>query len=118
MQLEAIIVLTQPIADAIGQLEADKPYLSQMVTVWHDIMAKAHAWMQPEKGLTWNLGLGERSDGENREGTGLINVIEFRKAFCYHPAHSAAYILDPINWDDKGVENEVSPSCFLQLLFS
>lgn len=45
-QLKAVIELGQPLSDAIHQLEANKPLLSQLLCVFETIVRSARDWVQ------------------------------------------------------------------------
>jgi hypothetical protein len=43
--LQCVINLLQPVSDAIHQLEADRPLLSQVLGVWNKLRASVKAWV-------------------------------------------------------------------------
>ncbi|KAJ9512370.1 hypothetical protein QJQ45_012859 [Haematococcus lacustris] len=44
-KLDAVIRLMRPISNAIHRLEGDKPYLSQVLKIWDDLVAHAQNWV-------------------------------------------------------------------------
>jgi hypothetical protein len=80
--------LIKPVCDAIHQLEADRPLLSQVLRVWNDLLQHAASW-------------GDRKDSkgkaavtaELKEGVSASFTRRFDKHYCQPWA--AAFCLDP-----------------------
>jgi len=77
-----LVVLVQPIADAIHQLEADKPLLSQMRPIWARLLAHAAAF---------------DSNPDHAHVPPMLPL--FQRRFEEHRVKEwpTAYLLDPIN---------------------
>jgi hypothetical protein len=75
------IEVAQPIADAIDQLEADPPLLSQALLVWNSLLAHGRAFEAAHAGA---------------EYAGTAGVFERRFQRHSSDAMYAAYLLDPI----------------------
>ncbi|KAL6760481.1 hypothetical protein V8C86DRAFT_1093931 [Haematococcus lacustris] len=85
--LRAVIRLLQPICDYIHKLEADTPYLSQMLPIWDNLMSGAEAWVQSLPG-----------GAANPLAHGVLKLFAERRAKSYSPVMAAAYLLDPVNF--------------------
>jgi hypothetical protein len=77
-----MIELVQPICDAIHQLEADRPLLSQMLPVWQKLLCHAHAF-DAKYGLTG--------------AAGVYRAFWRRFQLHFDNCWAAAYALDPAN---------------------
>ncbi|GFH14106.1 hypothetical protein HaLaN_10097, partial [Haematococcus lacustris] len=73
--LRAVIKLLKPICDFTHKLEADYPYPSQLLPIWHTLLKGAEEWVQGAEELTLerakmliyikaNAGLGARHNTE------------------------------------------------------
>ena len=96
----------QPISDAIHQVEADRPLLSQMSTIWDTLEVHAQAWA---------AGLTVQRPAEFKRG--VVDTFTERKSKHHHVAMDAAYLLDPINF--TAGSNDTRPhlppfECFTQ----
>ncbi|KAL6755214.1 hypothetical protein V8C86DRAFT_1770409, partial [Haematococcus lacustris] len=85
--LRAVIRLLQPICDYIHKLEADTPYLSQMLPIWDNLMSGAEAWVQSLPG-----------GAANPLAHGVLKLFAERRAKSYSPVMAAACLLDPVNF--------------------
>ena len=79
-----MVQLTQPIADAIHQLEADAPLLSQLRRVWQDLLQHATTWAG-------------QADVSSSLSSGVVAMFKARVTKHQNPAWAAAYLMDPIN---------------------
>eukprot|EP00798_Chlamydomonas_sp_ICE-L_P012776 gene12776-16033_t len=97
------IKLLQPISDAIHQLEADRPMLSQMMPIWTAMLKHADAFVAQE-GLP------------KRYKKGVVEIFSARFTKHYRPAWSAAYLLDPMYFskDEYGWRPPFSTLCAQQ----
>ena len=87
-KLGNIIKLMQPISDAIHQLEADRPLLSQVLGVWHSLIEHAEKWAVG-KAVAFTSGI-------------VVKAFQARFATHYQPEMAAACALDPINFTKEG----------------
>ena len=110
IQVVGIIELMKPFTEFITQLEANRPYLSQMCTIWASLDQHIERW-EAKSEVNKGLSRGFTANRETVPHTGVREVLKDRAKFSYHPAMPAAYILDPINWTDKGDQNEVCLMC-------
>jgi hypothetical protein len=78
-----VVKLTQTIADATHELEADKPYLSQVRGIMNGILNQATKWAAHE-------------DTPAELAKGVVEAVQRRYAMFYDPVWSAAYLLDPV----------------------
>ncbi|KAJ9525828.1 hypothetical protein QJQ45_009297 [Haematococcus lacustris] len=93
-RLDAVISLMQPIFNAIQQLEANRPLLSQVMKVWDDLLQWATQWADKfgdpsgANPVDWSFVLG------------VPRLFRDRAMKHYHPAMAAAryWVLDPINF--------------------
>ena len=90
-KLEKLINTMQPISDAIHQLEGDRPMLSQVLPVWNGLIEHLRPPTSPPPSLRM---LEPVAAAERR----------FKKH--YHPCIAAAYVLDPINFVETGLNFE------------
>jgi hypothetical protein len=88
-EAELLAALVQPISDAIHQLEADKPLLSQVYPIWKQLLAHAGAFD------------GEHA-GEGREP--VLPLFERRYKVHRDKLMPTAWVLDPIYWELDGGE--------------
>ena len=79
--LEAIVTLVQPLSDALHQLEADKPMLSQVWKVWKSLLKHVEAF--------------ESKQPNTKKGAKRIFEQRYEK-HC-NPSWLAAWLVDPIN---------------------
>lgn len=88
-KLELVIKLLQPVSDAIHQLEADAPMLSQVTKVYATLLDRhVPAWVAALPGK-------QRALGE-----GVLDAFKARADKHLHPAHTAAWLLDPLHFSD------------------
>jgi hypothetical protein len=85
-KLANIIQLLKPVSDTIHQLEADKPRLSQVLTVWDTLVSHSAAW----------------AEGKGGRGDSVVAVFKERYQKHYLPAMAAAQFVDPINFVGEG----------------
>jgi hypothetical protein len=91
--LQALVTLLDPVVDAIHQLEADRPLLSQLLSVWRHLLAHSEAF-------------------ERQHPTRATNVAAmFQRRHLIHAddAHYASFLLDPINFSKNGVNAWMPP---------
>ena len=93
-KLDNIIKLMQPISDAIHQLEADRPLLSQILGVWNSLIEHAE---------TWAVGKAVAL------AKGVVSVFSARFGKHYQPEMAAACVLDPINFTQHGGDHYRPP---------
>lgn len=84
-KLDAVHELMKPVAQAIHQLEAAKPMLSQVYKVWKDLLSHVKAWDKKHK------------EANRALVKGVIKMFEARYNKFVTPPVVAAYILDPAN---------------------
>ncbi|XP_062218985.1 uncharacterized protein LOC133918891 [Phragmites australis] len=80
IEVEAVHSLVKLIMDMVKEMEADRPLVGQCLPLWEDLRSKVRDWCEKF---------------EIDEGSAL-NVVEKRFRKNYHPAWSAAFILDPL----------------------
>ncbi|KAJ9512348.1 hypothetical protein QJQ45_012875 [Haematococcus lacustris] len=85
--LALVIELMTPISDAIHRLEADAPYLSQVLLIWMDLESHAKQWAVKVV-----------EEGCPRLAMGVVAAFQRRAEKHYSPAYSAAFVLDPANY--------------------
>ncbi|TVU30171.1 hypothetical protein EJB05_21781, partial [Eragrostis curvula] len=79
-EVEAVHSLVKLIMDMAKEMEADRPLVGQCLPLWEDLRSKVRDWCRKFK-------IDESS---------ALNVVEKRFRKNYHPAWSAAFILDPL----------------------
>ncbi|KAL6851496.1 hypothetical protein ACP4OV_020429 [Aristida adscensionis] len=79
-EVDAAHSLVKLIVDVIKELEAERPLVGQCLPLWEDMRGKIRGWCRK-----FNV-----DDGV------AMNVLERRFRKSYHPAWSAAFILDPL----------------------
>ncbi|XP_062223366.1 uncharacterized protein LOC133922171 [Phragmites australis] len=79
-EVKAVHSLVKLIMDMVKEMEADRPLVGQCLPLWEDLRSKVRDWCDKF---------------EIDEGT-VLNVVEKRFMKNYHPAWSAAFILDPL----------------------
>ncbi|KAJ9534759.1 hypothetical protein QJQ45_013120 [Haematococcus lacustris] len=84
--LKLVIKLMKPISNAIHRLEADAPYLSQVLMVWNALVDHAKEWVEHAVIVSPRLALG------------VVAAFQRRAQTHYSPAYAAAYALDPANY--------------------
>ena len=92
-KLQSVITLMRPFSDAIHQIEADKPLLSQMLPIWKSLREHVDKWaIQSQAVFGKTVGLE------------VIKMFNNRFEKHYQPEMSAAYVVDPINFveDESG----------------
>ncbi|KAJ7570520.1 hypothetical protein O6H91_01G124000 [Diphasiastrum complanatum] len=78
--LEAVLSLVKIVREMVHNMEVERPLISQCLPLWDDLRARVKDWC-----LRWAV-----------DGSLLEDVIQRRFNKNYHPAWSAAYILDPL----------------------
>ncbi|GJN20982.1 hypothetical protein PR202_gb08426 [Eleusine coracana subsp. coracana] len=79
-EVEAVYALVKLIMDMVKEMETDRPLVGQCLPLWEDLRAKVRDWCHKFK-----------IDEDSAQ-----NVVEKRFRKNYHPAWSAAFILDPL----------------------
>uniref|UniRef100_J3LW97 DUF659 domain-containing protein n=1 Tax=Oryza brachyantha TaxID=4533 RepID=J3LW97_ORYBR len=79
-EVEAAHSLVKLITDMVREMEAERPLVGQCLPLWEDLRGKVRGWCRK-----FNLD----------EGIAM-NVLDVRFRRSYHPAWSAAFILDPL----------------------
>jgi hypothetical protein len=79
-EVEAAHSLVKLITDMVKEMEAERPLVGQCLPLWEDLRGKVRGWCRK-----FNVD----------EGVAL-SVLERRFGRSYHPAWSAAFILDPL----------------------
>ncbi|GFH33409.1 hypothetical protein HaLaN_32777, partial [Haematococcus lacustris] len=82
--LKLVIKLMKPISNAIHRLEADAPYLSQVLMVWNALVDHAKEWVEHAVIVSPRLALG------------VVAAFQRRAQTHYSPAYAAAYALDAV----------------------
>jgi hypothetical protein len=80
IEVDAVHSLVKLIMDLVKEMEADRPLVGQCLPLWEELRSKVRDWC-------------EKFDVD--DGIAL-NVVEKRFRKNYHPAWSAAFILDPL----------------------
>ncbi|XP_024401330.1 uncharacterized protein [Physcomitrium patens] len=78
--LEAVQDLVKIVKGIVNDIEVDRPLVSQCLPLWDELRAKVKDWCA-------------RHD---KDGASVYEIIETRFGKNYHPAWSAALILDPL----------------------
>jgi hypothetical protein len=81
-EVEALITVVQPICDAIHQIEADKPLLSQMLPIWKQLLQHAANF---------------DAHPDNVTRPEMLPLFERRYIQHRDKAWTAAFVLDPIH---------------------
>ncbi|KAJ9527201.1 hypothetical protein QJQ45_025452 [Haematococcus lacustris] len=84
--LKLVIKLMKPISNAIHRLEADAPYLSQVLMIWNALVDHAEEWVEQAVLVSPRLALG------------VVAAFRRRRQKHYSPAFAAAFALDPANY--------------------
>ncbi|KAL6653025.1 hypothetical protein ACP70R_011950 [Stipagrostis hirtigluma subsp. patula] len=79
-EVEAAHSLVKLIMDMVKEMEAERPLVGQCLPLWEDMRGKIRGWCRK-----FNVDEGA-----------AMNVLERRFRKGYHPAWSAAFILDPL----------------------
>uniref|UniRef100_A0A0D9VFM4 DUF7963 domain-containing protein n=1 Tax=Leersia perrieri TaxID=77586 RepID=A0A0D9VFM4_9ORYZ len=79
-EVEAVHSLVKLIMDMVKEMETDRPLVGQCLPLWEDLRGKVRDWC----------------DKFNIDEGAALNVVEKRFRKNYHPAWSAAFILDPL----------------------
>lgn len=79
-EVEAVHLLVKLIMDMVKEMETDRPLVGQCLPLWEDLRGKVRDWC----------------DKFNTDEGAALNVVEKRFRKNYHPAWSAAFILDPL----------------------
>ncbi|XP_062225282.1 uncharacterized protein LOC133923970 [Phragmites australis] len=79
-EVEAAHSLVKLIMDMVKEMETERPLIGQCLPLWEDVRGKVRGWCRK-----FNID----------EGIAM-NVLERRFRKSYHPAWSAAFILDPL----------------------
>ncbi|KAL5213247.1 hypothetical protein ABZP36_024094 [Zizania latifolia] len=79
-EVEAVHLLVKLIMDMVKEMEVDRPLVGQCLPLWEDLRGKVRDWC----------------DKFNIDESAALNVVEKRFGKNYHPAWSAAFILDPL----------------------
>ncbi|KAJ9515525.1 hypothetical protein QJQ45_021659 [Haematococcus lacustris] len=93
----------RPISNAIHRLEGDKPYLSQVLKIWDDLVAHAQNWVS-ELGHPGGL---DKVDASFVRG--VLRIFKDRALKHCQPVMAAARLLDPINFFDMGEHAQPVP---------
>nr|CAB3478430.1 unnamed protein product [Digitaria exilis] len=80
IEVDAVHSLVKLIMDMVKEMEADRPLVGQCLPLWEDLRRKVRDWCEK-----FNIDQGV-----------ALNVVEKRFRKNYHPAWSAAFILDPL----------------------
>nr|CAB3449712.1 unnamed protein product [Digitaria exilis] len=80
IDVDAVYSLVKLIMDMVKEMEADRPLVGQCLPLWEELRSKVRDWCEK-----FNID----------EGIAL-NVVEKRFRKNYHPAWSAAFVLDPL----------------------
>jgi len=80
IEVDAVHSLVKLVMDMVKEMEADRPLVGQCLPLWEELRSKVRDWCEK-----FNID----------EGT-VLNVLEKRFRKNYHPAWSAAFILDPL----------------------
>jgi len=80
IEVDAVHSLVKLIMDMVKEMEADRPLVGQCLPLWEELQSKVRDWCEK-----FNID----------EGIAL-SVVEKRFRKNYHPAWSAAFILDPL----------------------
>ncbi|KAJ9505608.1 hypothetical protein QJQ45_011235 [Haematococcus lacustris] len=83
--LNMVVDLMEPIGNAIHRLEADMPYLSQVLPTWRTLVSHA---------LTWEAKL----PAGHPLAVGVVAAFKRRAEMHYDPVHAAAYVVDPAHF--------------------
>ena len=75
--------LIEPICDAIHQVEADRPLLSQLLRIYNTLIEHARAWAG-------------RADVPGALSRGVVAAVERRFQLHYDTSWSASLVLDPL----------------------
>ncbi|KAJ9530524.1 hypothetical protein QJQ45_012541 [Haematococcus lacustris] len=84
-RLNLVVDLMEPIGNAIHRLEADMPYLSQVLPTWKALVTHAETW---EAKLPAGHPL----------ALGVVAAFKRRAEMHYAPVHAAAYVVDPAHF--------------------
>jgi hypothetical protein len=95
----AVVVLTKPIMDAIHQLEADSPLLSQVTMVWRKLEEHVAAFTS-------------KPEYNKFARDGLKDLFAGRLEKHHHDAFYAAFALDPIHFQ-RNASGSWSTPCSL-----
>ncbi|KAL6646935.1 hypothetical protein ACP70R_015629 [Stipagrostis hirtigluma subsp. patula] len=79
-EAEAVHSLVKLIMDMVKEMEADRPLVGQCLPLWEELRGKVRDWC----------------DKFNIDEGAALNLVEKRFRKNYHPAWSAAFILDPL----------------------
>ncbi|KAJ1270317.1 hypothetical protein BS78_06G044800 [Paspalum vaginatum] len=79
-EVEAAHSLVKLIMDAVKEMETERPLVGQCLPLWEDLRGKVRGWCR-------KFNIEERI---------AMRVLESRFRKSYHPAWSAAFILDPL----------------------
>ena len=93
-KLDGVIKLMQPISDAIHQLEADCPLLSQVLNVWNGLIEHSENWAAGRPAAF---------------SRGMVAAFKARFTKHYQPEMAAACALDPINFTMQGADHMQLP---------
>jgi hypothetical protein len=80
VEVDAVHSLVKLIMDMVKEMEADRPLVGQCLPLWEELRSKVRDWCEK-----FNVD----------EGT-VLSVLEKRFRKNYHPAWSAAFVLDPL----------------------
>ncbi|KAJ1279155.1 hypothetical protein BS78_04G133400 [Paspalum vaginatum] len=80
MEVDAVHSLVKLIMDMVKEMETDRPLVGQCLPLWEELRTKVRDWCEKF----------------NIEEDTALNVVEKRFRKNYHPAWSAAFILDPL----------------------
>ncbi|TVU13326.1 hypothetical protein EJB05_40375, partial [Eragrostis curvula] len=79
-EVEAAHSLVKLITDTVKEMETERPLVGQCIPLWEDLRGKVRGWCRKF----------------NADEGVAMNVVENRFRKSYHPAWSAAFILDPL----------------------
>ncbi|AQK69732.1 uncharacterized protein [Zea mays] len=80
IEVDAVHSLVKLIFDMVREMEADRPLVGQCLPLWEELRSKVRDWCEKF----------------NTDEGAALNVLEKRFRKSYHPAWSAAFILDPL----------------------
>ncbi|KAL5207634.1 hypothetical protein ABZP36_032069 [Zizania latifolia] len=79
-EVEAVHLLVKLVMDVVKEMEAERPLVGQCLPLWEDLRGKVRDWC----------------DKFNIDEGAVLNVVDKRFRKNYHPAWSAAFVLDPL----------------------
>lgn len=93
--LEQTLYLLRPICSLIHHLEADKPFMSQMIPIWCSLRNLFHTWHQNRKPPTLILSCYTGPPEQSSCFHEFSKIFETRYTKSTRPVMHLAYLLDP-----------------------